>query len=84
MRVFVTRRFLKSLSVLPKAVQEKTDRYIPILAVDMWDRRLRTKLLWGDENVYSFRVGRDYRVIFSYDATNIRILDITHRKDAYR
>lgn len=79
-------RFLKSAESLPEATQEKLSDLLVLLESDPFHSLLHSKRLKGAlSNTYSFRVQRDWRVIFCFDASNvIRILDVEHRKDIYR
>ncbi len=78
--------FLKALAVLPKAVQERTALSLEWLSVDAFDVRLHTKTLKGElTGCYSFRVGREYRVLFQFvDSGTIQVFDAGHRRDIYR
>ena len=80
-----TNAFLKHFRVLPKSVQIKGDELVSLLSVDFRDSRLHTKKLVLDEDIYSFRIGRDYRVLFVFEAgDNIKLLNVQHRKDIYK
>jgi len=58
---------------------------IDLLVIDYRDFRLKTKKLKTTQPLFSFRIGRDYRVIFEFvDSQTIKILDIKHRKDIYK
>lgn len=84
-RIEATGAFVKSLKKLPRSVQGKAHILIGLLAIDYRDPRLHTKKLRGERVEYSFRVGRDYRGIFSFESgTTILLIDIEHRKDIYR
>ena len=84
-RVDFEKTFLNHLKRLPYSVQVKTDELVGLLSLDFRDSRLHTKKLSGVDDVYSFRIGRDYRCLFCFvDGNTITLLDIQHRKDIYR
>ena len=83
--VTFTRTFVRHFKSLPHSVQTKLDTLVGILAVDFRDSRLHTKKLNLDRDWYSFRVGREYRVLFYFrDGNTIELLDVKHRKDIYK
>ena len=83
--VVFSRDFVNHFKKLPLHIRSKTDSLIDILSVDYRDSRLRTKKLHGENNLYSFRISHDYRVIFQFiDSQKIYLLDVKHRKDIYR
>ena len=83
--VTYTKTFVKHFRVLPKSVQVKVDVLVSLLIVDFRDSRLHVKKLLLDEDTYSFRIGREYRVLFMFESgAIIKLLDVRHRKDIYR
>ncbi len=83
--VTYTKTFVKHFRVLPKSVQIKADELVSLLGVDFRDSRLHVKKLVLDEDIYSFRIGREYRVLFVFVAgASIKLLDVRHRKDIYK
>jgi mRNA-degrading endonuclease RelE of RelBE toxin-antitoxin system len=71
--------------MLPTATQVKVDELVDLLTVDFRDSRLHSKKLNLSIAIYSFRAGRDYRVLFRFsDGATIELLDVRHRKDIYR
>jgi mRNA-degrading endonuclease RelE of RelBE toxin-antitoxin system len=79
--------FEKSVLALPLPTQRKLSRLIPILAESPFDVRLHTKKLGGRlADQFSFRITRDWRVIFKFvgDLQTVQLLRAKHRKDAYR
>ena len=79
-------RFKKDVGKLPKETQEKLSILISVLVENPFDRGLHTKRLAGPlDGQFSFRITRDWRVIFQFiDARTIQLLHALHRKDAYR
>ncbi|MCI0619945.1 type II toxin-antitoxin system RelE/ParE family toxin [Candidatus Wolfebacteria bacterium] len=85
MRLTYSKVFLKRLSKLPVSVQEKTDGLLLLLSVDIRHPLLHTKRLRTMDDLYSFRIGRDYRCIFRIlDTETVHLVDIAHPKDIYR
>jgi addiction module RelE/StbE family toxin len=86
-RVRYTRTFQKRFAKeLPDKQQEKCVRLIEILAQDPFSPRLHTKSLSGKlAGIYSFRISREYRVLFRIDAPDVvTLVDVGHRKNIYR
>ena len=86
MHVFSTGRFLKSASYLPASTQEKLAKLLDLLQETPFHPKLHTKPLAGKlAGFYSFRVARDWRVVFQFIAVDsIQLLDVGNRKDIYR
>ena len=84
-RVTYTKSFVSHFKKLPHSVQFKTDEHVSLLVIDFRDSRLHTKKLQGNLDLYSFRVGRDYRCIFMFESGDTtKLVDMQHRKDIYR
>lgn len=79
-------RFLKSAERLDKKIKPKLKSALDVLVKNPFDLRLQTKSLSGKlSGQYSFRIGRDYRVIFRIASDNtIFLLNVGNRKDIYR
>ena len=85
MRIIETDDFLDSLSRLPKDIQVFYLRQKKIFVTDPRDSRLHTKKLKDLALVFSFRITRNYRVLFYFQTETIAVFfDIDHRKDVYR
>lgn len=71
---------------LDQDTKDKLEKQLEVLVVNPLDPRLHSKLLHGElKNLYSIRIGYDYRVIFKILDNNIILLiKIWHRKDIYR
>jgi len=83
--ILLSKDFVNHFRKLPAHAKRKADTLVGILSVDYRDSRLHTKKLHSDNDLYSLRVGRDYRVIFYFlDGGRIYILDVRHRKDIYK
>lgn len=77
---------LKRVKLLPQKQSEKFAHLLVMLRDDPFAVGLHTKLLSGKfSHLYSFRISRDWRAIFSFrDQETIQIVDIGHRRDIYR
>jgi len=86
MNVVYSKNFLKAVSSLPVKTQEKLDGLLAILAENPFHTILHVKQLGGElQGSFSFRISRDWRVIFVYAAEEtIRLVDVGHRRDIYR
>ncbi len=79
-------RFLRSVQKLSKKQQTKLAKLLTIIQENPFDSRLHTKHLSGPlTGLFSFRITRDWRVIFQFlSAEKIKLIDIGHRKEIYR
>jgi mRNA-degrading endonuclease RelE of RelBE toxin-antitoxin system len=86
MEVTYDKSFLKLAKKLPKPIQSTLGKKITLLQQDPFDSRLHTKQLSTPlEGIFSFRINRDYRVLFRFDSpTVLFLLSVKHRKDIYR
>ena len=84
--VSYSKYFLSQSKKLPKAQQEKLAKLIELLSENPPHPQLHTKHLTGRlSGLYSFRITRDYRVIFQFlSPSEIQLIDVAHRKDIYR
>ena len=78
--------FVRSAKLLDKNLQTRLRRSMDLLAKEPFSPFLHTKPLTGElKGFYSFRLGRDYRVIFRFlSAETIHLIKVGHRKDIYR
>jgi mRNA interferase RelE/StbE len=83
-QLIVHRRAHKAMRGLRARDQERIVAHFAELAED--PRREGTKKLAGTEDRWRYRVGRDYRIIYSIDDGTIvvLVLDVEKRGDAYR
>jgi len=86
MQIGYGRNFLSSVKRLPKNVQIKLDQLLSVVAVNPYDHRLHTKKLHGHFiGCLSFRITRDWRVMFQFTSPNhLILLTAQHRRDIYR
>lgn len=78
--------FLKSAKKLPKLQQDKLAKLLEVLQKNPFNSKLHTKPLVGQlSGLYSFRITRDWRVIFQFlSPDKIHLVDIGHRKEIYK
>lgn len=86
MKIVYATSFLKSARRLPTKIQVKLDSQTAFLAKNIYHPLLHTKQLSGNlSGYYSFRITRDYRVIFSLlDPETAQLLRASHRREIYR
>ena len=85
-KLLYTKQFLKSSKKLPKVQQIKLANLIETLQAQPYSPLLHTKPLSGQlTGFYSFRINREYRVIFQFiSPTEIKLIETAHRKEIYR
>lgn len=85
-RVEYSSQFLKSVKQLPELKQIKLADLLIILKENPFDSRLHTKKLTGDLlGFYSFRITREWRVIFQFiNPEGIKLLRVGYRKNIYK
>ncbi len=84
-RVIPTDDYRRAIRDFPRRTQAIARRQVDILASNWRDPRLHIKKLKGYGNIYSFRITRNYRAFFYFDADDdIIVFDADDRKDAYR
>lgn len=86
LHILYTKQFIKSSKKLPKSQQEKLAVLLSIIQAQPFSPQLHTKPLTGKlVGFYSFRISREWRVIFQFlDPNTIKLLETAHRKDIYR
>lgn len=77
--------FFKDADSLPKEAKHKLADLIEILADNVFDPRLHTKLLGPPlKDKYSFRITRDWRVGFMFSGPHrVKLLVADHRNRIY-
>ncbi len=80
------KHFLNSSRKLSTVEQIKLATLLERFQHNPFDASLQTKKLKGElSGLFSFRVTRERRVIFQFmNETTIRLINVIHRKDAYR
>lgn len=86
MNVIYTKHFLKPAGKLPKNLQIKLAKQLKLLQQNPFHPFLHTKPLTGPlTGFYSFRITRDWRVIFQFETPEVvKLIEIGHRKDIYK
>ena len=82
MKIVYGKRFIKSAKRLPLRVQDKLDSLLEIVSNNPFQHRLHTKHLTGKlSGLYSFRITRDWRVVFQFLSSEvIKLIDVDHRR----
>lgn len=78
--------FIKTVRKLPVKQQEKLTELLEILKKNPFYPLLHTKSLSEQlTGFYSFRITREWRVIFQFIAPEkIQLVEVGHRKDIYK
>jgi addiction module RelE/StbE family toxin len=86
MKIRYDAHFLKEAQRFPKKTQVKLADLLAVLEQDPKSPLLHTKALSGKlVGLFSFRITRDWRVIFRFvDHDTIFLLAAKHRKDIYQ
>ncbi|HEY0050576.1 MAG TPA: type II toxin-antitoxin system RelE/ParE family toxin [Pyrinomonadaceae bacterium] len=79
-----TNRFSRDIRRLPDNIQKEAFQIAARLSEDIFDSLLNIKPMTGFRGIYRVVVVRDYRMIFSFDDTNIYLLRVGHRREIYR
>jgi len=84
-RIIHSDGFLRSAKRLSQPAREKLMRLLAVCGGNPFHPLLHTKKLSGEfAGLYSFRITRDWRVIFQFtDVETIRLLRVGNRKDVY-
>ena len=85
-KIYYSDRFIRSAQKLPPQQQEKLGYLLELMQENPLHPKLHTKHLTGRlSGLYSFRITRDWRVIFQFLApSEIQLVDVAHRKEIYR
>ncbi len=86
MRVVATKHFLKTAALLPTETQNKLDALLVIFSQNPFHPLLHTKRLKRElAQAFSFRISRDWRVIFIFEGKDtVKLVTVGNRKDIYR
>ena len=79
-----TNRFSRDLKKLSVSIQREAFGISQQLAENTFSPTLNIRSMTGFKGVYRVVVLKDYRMIFSYDAEQLYLLRIGHRRDIYR
>ena len=85
-QIVYNKHFVKSAKKLPTNLQVKLAKQLELLQQNPFHPLLHTKPLTGPlAGFYSFRITRDWRVIFQFLEQNaIKLIEVAHRKEIYR
>ena len=86
MQLILEQSFIKSSEKLPQPIKLKLAKLLELLEERPQHPLLHTKSLKGDlRGFFSFRITREWRVIFYFkDSNTLHLLKAVHRKEAYR
>lgn len=86
LKLVYTKHFLKSAKKLPFYIQNSLSGKLETLQKNPFHPFLHTKSLTGAlSGFYSFRITRDWRVIFCFiEPEIIKLVEVAHRKDIYK
>lgn len=86
LRIFVTKNFERAFRKLPKSIQIKAEEKIQIFKRNIKHPSLNLeKLQPTRKNFWSFRIDKNYRVIFIFlEDKAVELRDARHHKDIYR
>ena len=85
-KIIYSRSFLKKLQRIPEKTRIKLSKQLELLQKNTFHKSLKTKALVAKlTGFYSFRITRDWRVIFQFKNKNVlELIDIGLRKDIYK
>ena len=85
-QLIYSKHFLKSIKKLPTPIKNKLATKLELLQKNPFHPLLHTKSLTGPLfGFYSFRITREWRVIFQFLAPEvIKLIEVGHRKDIYK
>ena len=85
MKILFSQEFKKNFRKLPIQIQNLYHKQEEIFESNWKDSCLHTKKLRGDKITFSFRITRQYRVLFIFVQNRVALfVTIDHRKDIYR
>lgn len=78
--------FLKEVQKLPHSQQRLLSKKLTFFQENVFDPRLHTKQLSAPlHGIFSFRVSREYRVLFRFtDEETVFLIAAKHRKEIYK
>lgn len=85
MKIVYAEEFWKQFQKLPAEIQDQYRKQEALFRENWQDARLHAKKLHGHPVTFSFRITRNYRVLFLFVDDQVALFaTIGHRKDAYR
>jgi len=85
MKIKETNSFRKSYKALPAVTQKKAKKQFELLLVNLFHPSLHTeKLEPKHNNIWSFRIDKSYRVIFTFQGNEIILLINIGPHDIYK
>lgn len=84
MTIVKTPKFNKKFELLPARIRQLFFKQETIFETNWLDPRLHAKRMKEESGVYSFRITRQYRVLFYFSSGDAVFFSVGHRKDIYR
>lgn len=86
LRVYYSDTFLKDAKKLGSKEQAKLSGLVVLLQENPYHPKLHTKPLSRElSGLYSFRITRDWRVLFKFiSADEVMLVDVGNRRDIYK
>jgi mRNA-degrading endonuclease RelE of RelBE toxin-antitoxin system len=85
MKIIYAREFQKEFRKLPPSIQKIYHQQEKLFRQNWRDRRLHVKKLKDHPLPFSFRITRNYRVIFAFvEEDTVLFATIGHRKEVYK
>ena len=82
-RIQKTNRFSRDIKKLAAPIQKDAFKVSQKLSENLFTPDVNIRKMTGLKNIFRAVVMDDYRLIFSYDSTNLYLLRIGHRKEIY-
>jgi addiction module RelE/StbE family toxin len=85
-KIRYTKTFVKKFQSLPQKIKLAYSELEPLFKKNPFHPRLHSKGLHGKlRNFYSFRITRDYRVVYEFLSDDeAALITVRHRKDIYK
>ena len=84
MNIFHTDNFLDDFKPLPISIKKLYEKQEGLFLLNWKDHRLHIKKLKKNDSIFSFRITRRYRVLFTFaNEDTAFFISIGHRKDIY-
>ena len=85
MKILYTERFYSMYKSLPEKIKKKAEKQENIFRLNMFHPSLNTeKLAPKNNDIWSFRVDRSYRVIFHFKSDTIIFLYVGNHDNIYK
>ena len=79
-----TNRFGRDVKKISENIQVEAFNIAQLLSENIFDQTLNVRQMTGFRDIFRVVVFKDYRMIFSFDAENLYLFRIGHRREIYR